>query len=308
MPAMARFDRDTLVRAAAFAWIADQVRQHGSEVLPRGLLSAGFHFEGTRVPIIGPQGIFKPAALPEVPLSILTVPRVEGKDAPYEDGWTEHGFVYRYRGTDPNHPDNVGLRRAMDGQIPLIYLYGLVPGQYLTVWPVYVVADDPARCAFIVLPDEPGVLQGDLLLDFNDELRRGYALRTVRQRIHQHSFRQRVLLAYRMTCTVCHLHHAELLDAAHILPDGHPDGKPIVPNGLSLCKIHHAAFDTNIMGIRPDYSIEIRSDVLVEIDGPMLLHGLQAVHNQRIVLPRAIPLRPSVAFLEERYGLFQRAG
>jgi putative restriction endonuclease len=81
-----------------------------------------------------------------------------------------------------------------------------------------------------------------------------------------------------------------------------------VPNGLALCKIHHAAFDANIMGIRPDYSIEIRPDVLVEIDGPMLLHGLQGVHNQRILVPRAVPLRPSVVFLEERYGIFRRAG
>jgi hypothetical protein len=35
----------------------------------------------------------------------------------------------------------------------------------------------------------------------------------------------------------------ELLDAAHILPDGHPKGEPVVPNGLALCKLHHAAFD-----------------------------------------------------------------
>ncbi|MGP8161319.1 MAG: HNH endonuclease [Candidatus Dormibacteria bacterium] len=305
---MAWIDRDTAVRTAAFAWIAEQVRSHGSEVLPRGLLAEGFVFDGTRVPLLGPQGIFKPAALAELPLSILTVPRVEGRDVPYEDEITEDGLVYRYRGTDPNHPDNVGLRRAMERQVPLIYLLGLVPGQYLAVWPVYVVADDPVHHAFTVQPDDPGILQGDLLLDSSDDMRRTYALRTVRQRIHQHSFRQRVLLAYRMTCAVCRLRHAELLDAAHILPDGHPRGKPVVPNGLALCKIHHAAFDADIMGVRPDYSIEIRADVLVEIDGPMLLHGLQGVHNQRIVVPRAIQLRPSVAFLEERYGLFRKAG
>jgi hypothetical protein len=29
-------------------------------------------------------------------------------------------------------------------------------------------------------------------------------------------------------------------------------------NGLSLCKIHHAAFDRGIIGIRPNYVIEIR--------------------------------------------------
>jgi len=35
----------------------------------------------------------------------------------------------------------------------------------------------------------------------------------------------------------------ELLDAAHITPDTHPEGEPIVSNGLSLCKLHQAAFD-----------------------------------------------------------------
>jgi len=41
-----------------------------------------------------------------------------------------------------------------------------------------------------------------------------------------------------------------------------------VPNGLALCKIHHAAFDMNILGIRPDHVVEIRTDVLEERDGP----------------------------------------
>ncbi|MGA8014355.1 MAG: HNH endonuclease, partial [Candidatus Dormiibacterota bacterium] len=173
---------------------------------------------------------------------------------------------------------------------------------------VYVVGEDPLRHAFTVQPDEPGVLERDVLLDSSDEVRRAYALRTVRQRIHQHQFRQRVLRAYQMTCAVCRLRHDELLDAAHILPDGHPLGRPVVPNGLALCKLHHAAFDTNILGIRPDYSIEIRRDVLAEIDGPMLLHGLQGVHDQRIVVPRPVLLRPSMTFLEERYGIFRRAG
>jgi predicted restriction endonuclease len=49
-------------------------------------------------------------------------------------------------------------------------------------------------------------------------------------------------------CAVCSLRHGELLDAAHIIGDGKPDGIPIVPNGLSLCKIHHAAYDTNLLG------------------------------------------------------------
>ena len=71
---------------------------------------------------------------------------------------------------------------------------------------------------------------------------------------------------------MCRLRHSELVNAAHILPDGHPRGFPIVPNGLAMCKLHHAAFDVQILGVRPDLTIELRKDVLRETDGPMLMH------------------------------------
>jgi HNH endonuclease len=63
------------------------------------------------------------------------------------------------------------------------------------------------------------------------------------------------------------LRHAELPEAAHILPDGHPEGRPIVPNGLWLCALHHAAFDGNVLEVRPDLKVEIRLDALEEEDG-----------------------------------------
>jgi putative restriction endonuclease len=83
---------------------------------------------------------------------------------------------------------------------------------------------------------------------------------------------------------------------------------PIVPNGLALCKLHHAAFDAYILGVRPDYVIEVRRDILDEIDGPMLRHGLQEIAGQRIYLPRDERLRPRPDLLEERYTIFRRAG
>lgn len=57
---------------------------------------------------------------------------------------------------------------------------------------------------------------------------------------------------------MCRLRYSSLLDAAHILPDGHPRGAPVVPNGLSLCRIHHAAYDQNLLGVRPDLVVEVR--------------------------------------------------
>ena len=71
-------DLDARVRMAALNFFTAQTRLLG-EVLPRTLLPKGFPFESQRVRLIGPQGIFKPAALPELPLTITTVPTVEGQ-------------------------------------------------------------------------------------------------------------------------------------------------------------------------------------------------------------------------------------
>ena len=118
----------------------------------------------------------------------------------------------------------------------------------------------------------------------------------------------RVLEAYYQCCAVCRLRHAELLEAAHILPDGHPKGEPWVSNGISLCKLHHAAFDAQILGIRPDLIVEIRKDILEESDGPLLIYGLKEWHKKKLtVIPHARRFRPRTDFLEERFDLFRRA-
>ena len=99
----------------------------------------------------------------------------------------------------------------------------------------------------------------------------------------------------------------EFLDAAHIVADRGSAGEPHVSNGLSLCKLHHAAFDNFFVTVDPDYRIVIRRDVLEE-DGPMLRHGLQELHGTVIALPRREVWRPSREGLEERLGRFRRAG
>jgi putative restriction endonuclease len=299
---------DTAIRLAAFAFLDDQVLVHG-EVLPRSVLQDGFSFRGQRVPLVGPQGIFKPAVLSGAPLSITTVPFVEGRARPYDDEIGVDGFLrYRYRGTDPAHHQNVGLRRAMTERLPLVYLWGVAPGRYLPVYPVLIVGDDPSALSFTIAVPDPAALGQSGPPHEADIAWRQYVTRLTRQRLHQAGFRERVLAAYRTTCAICRLRHRELLDAAHILPDTHPRGEPIVPNGLALCKLHHAAFDSNILGVRPDLIVEIRLDVLQEVDGPMLRHGLQESHGLKLMVPRAGPLRPNAEFLAERYEDFRRTG
>jgi putative restriction endonuclease len=116
-----------------------------------------------------------------------------------------------------------------------------------------------------------------------------------------------VLAAYRERCCICRLKHVELLDAAHILEDRHPQGEPVVTNGLGMCKIHHSAYDAQIIGIDPDARVHVRDDILLEKDGPMLKHGLQEVAGTRLVLPTRSELHPNRDFLAERFDRFRAA-
>lgn len=303
-------DVDGAVRLRSFAFLEGK-RTLYPDALPRRVLQDGFEFEGRRVPLVGPQGIFRPA-LCRLPLTITTAPPAEGKKAPYDDQLSSDGLLhYRYRGTHPEHRENEGLREAMRRTVPLIYLHGVTEGWYVAVWPVFVVGDDPHTLTFAVsVGERPEDLSGpaslaDLELE-TDEARR-YATRATLFRLHQQSFRMRVLRAYRERCAICRLRHLELLQAAHILPDGHPRGLPVVPNGLALCALHHAAFDRNVLGVRPDLRVEVRLDVLEEEDGPMLEHGLQGFHGVVVMVPRAERSRPNREFLAERYEMFRRA-
>ena len=301
-------EHDRLVRLAAFHFLERETAKRG-EVLPWSLLAAGFEFDGAAVPLIGASGIWKPAIL-RLPISITTAPPKVNRDAPYQDEVRDDGLlVYRYRGTDASHGHNVGLREVFAQRLPLIYFHGVDKGLYRPFWPAVIAEDHPADLHVAVALYEGAVAGADLAVSHRVTAvpERSYARRLTLQRLHQAAFRERVLRAYQSCCAVCRLRHVELLDAAHIVPDSDPRSLPVVENGVSLCKMHHAAFDHQILGIRPDLIIEIRPDILEEVDGPMLRHGLQAVHGQPLILPRRTADRPNVLFIEERYIAFREA-
>ncbi len=129
---------------------------------------------------------------------------------------------------------------------------------------------------------------------------------TIKVRLHQRAFREKVLDAYRSQCAFCHLKHRELLDAAHIIPDNLPESSSRIENGLSLCKLHHSAYDAFMIGVTPDYVIHIREDILDEEDGPVLQHGLKGLHKSMLILPASRRNYPSREALEWRYSRFSR--
>lgn len=302
-----QLDFDERLRSAAFVYLAQLIERSGGPVRRREL--EVFTFEGTPVRLLAPQqGIWTPRGLPAA-LSILTTYAPRPDLRPYRDDPGPDGYPrYKWRGTDPYHHDNVSLRRAMELGRPVIWFLGIAPGIYRPNFPVWLVGEELEHHQFVVALDEAlrdGWHEGLVDLSPFDPTRR-YAERIVLQRLHQRPFRDRVLLAYETRCALCRLRHRRLLDAAHIKEDA-DGGEPVVPNGVAMCAIHHRAFDAHVLGLRPDYIVEIRPDVLAEHDGPTLQHALQGLHGEVIGLPRRRAERPSRELLEERYERFRAA-
>jgi putative restriction endonuclease len=299
-------EADREIRFHVFAWLTRQRDEFG-ETISRTALET-FSLDGRRIPLVGPSGIWKPAAC-ELPISITTT--VGG---PYDDSFDRGAGTlrYAYRGLDPGHRDNRGLRRAMVERVPIAYFHAIEPGSYVAAYPVFVVEDHPGQLRFSMQVDDLYAAEHEFagvgaIGEDAAEPRRAYVTATFRRRLHQVAFRERVLRAYAERCALCRLRHQELLDAAHITPDSDAEGEPVISNGVALCKLHHAAFDRFFFAIRPDYVIEVRPSLLAESDGPMLVVGLQQIHGQPIHLPRRTIDLPDRVRLERRYEQFRQA-
>ena len=296
-------DDETVLRERIMASLAARVLSNGGSIT-RAELEA-FPVSGTenRRLIDTSKGIWNPRDL-QATLSVLS-----SRDGAYADRELEGGL---FQGRLPKRlcrGNNSKLRRAADLGLPIILLLKISTGVFVPIFPVYVLGDDAANRQFVLALDESLRLIANPL-DPTDAERR-YAARVVTQRLHQAEFRGRVIRAYRTRCAVCSLRHGELLDAAHIVPDGEPLGQPVVSNGLSL--------QDPSRGVRPQLTwhhanliVRINNGLLAEIDGPMLEHGLKGMHrapNHRPIDPRtttrpgstrsALPALPRVSLNRE---------
>jgi len=302
-------DSDLDLRYSLFQWLKIRETKNAG-IFTRAELANDFYYNNHHITLIGPTGIWIPKGM-DIPISICTT-----TGGPYDDGLSDEGILrYSYRGQDINHRDNLGLRKAYLNRTPLVYFYAIKPGKYQAVWPLLIIEDDPQHlCVQAVI--DPALTTFDTVSAVTDNafkvsepdlnLRR-YAAGETKRRLHQAAFREYVLDAYDRRCTICRLKHSELLDAAHIIPDAHEQGHPVVTNGLTLCKIHHSAYDQNIFGITPDYTLDVREDILNEIDGPMLEFGLKAINGHSIILPRSKSDYPDKDRLAFRYENFKKA-
>ncbi len=270
-----------------------------------GMLSrtelGNFSYAGKNLRVIDLQGgIWNPgASWPfeeslRATLSINTTLSGEYEDQEVSGGlWR---YDYQSGGTAGK---NTKMRKAMELQLPLIWFVQQDSGRYVP-YKVFIINDFPDEGYCLIAPD----LSLAVAAQSESVIERKYAERLMRQRLHQPAFRAQVISAYETKCAICTIAHGSLLDAAHITPDRDEDSSTSVTNGLSLCKIHHAAYDINIVGIDPDYKVHIREDILQEVDGPMLEHGIKEMNMRSLWIPPAKSKQPDRERLAERFKVF----
>lgn len=299
---------DFRMRSAAFEHVRRLNATH--DYLSSRQLAEGFVFEGSRIPLVNPQrGIFKPKQMQYL-LSIRTVFPRPGAKVWYDDQRQVHRQIYESRdvveyafmGTDPDKADNRWLKEACEQKIPIVYFIGVSPGRFVAQVPAFIARWDRSSLKASVGFGEPATTAG---VGFTDEQpARRYALSIVKQRLHQATFRQAVLMAYGERCALTGLPEPMLLDAAHIIRDKHEVlGQPIVPNGIPLSKIHHAAFDAHLIGIDPNFKLHVSPRLMEQSDGPML-EALKQLHDRSLRLParrQDLPDRDRLALRFEEF-------
>jgi putative restriction endonuclease len=295
--------QDDDVRSSCFAALDVLRAQFGDELHYPTALRNGFNFRGGHVPFLSTQkGIFR-AAVQRGPaaLSVQT-----SWKSPYGVADTDDGYLYHYRAGPIDQPDNRALRAAYALRVPIVHFISTRPSYYRPLYPCFVISDDLIARHVLISPGKMiGPLDEREPVSIDDPIERRYVFRETRVRVHQDRFRARVVPAYANRCAICRLKEVRLLDAAHIIGDLEEQGDPLVSNGLSLCSIHHRAFDQDLVGVTPDYEVRVASRLLDEEDGPML-ELLKAFHEQSIVLPSRPGSRPDRDRLAIRFERFVR--
>ena len=147
----------------------------------------------------------------------------------------------------------------------------------------------------------------NLNVEDSGQIEKKYVSRWTKARIHQHDFREHVLSAYQISCAVCDLPHAQLLEASHIIADSREAGVPEVSNGLALCRLHHTAYDRHLLGIDADRHIHVATRAK-RLETARLQTGLLKFEGHSLThVPASKQMRPDGDRLAEHFEDFLKA-
>lgn len=298
-------EREYRIRLAVFEWL-DMQMARGNYEFSRAQL-AEFVFEGERINLANTGGGIRTPKGFRAVLSLVS--STDRRTRQYADEIDEHTGTVSYRYQEEkakrNVTANAGVRAAMP-DVPIVYFQGVRDGWFVPHYPAYVTGDDPVAKTFTITLDQELTLFADPI-EFN-AIQRQYVERIVKYRVHQRPFRAQVLRAYNAVCAVCRLSLPQLLDAAHIVGDAHTDGLPRVSNGLSLCKLHHAAYDRNLLGVTSSGQIVMSGLVTMSVNSDIHRSVLSDFDGEVIVMPADPREQPDRELLGIRFEEFATLG
>lgn len=281
---------------AVFGWLGAR-QSRGQFEFTRAELEA-FSYLGERIPLLDTgRGIRNPASF-DATLTVMT----SAKTHPYGDEIENDGrIIYSLQSRDGG--DNVKLLRAAQLGSPMAYFKGIRDGVYVPYFPV--VIDEVDRDERVIrmreLDTAIDYYPGALRFEFDG---RRYGERVVRTRQHQKAFRAKVLSAYGSQCVVCRLDHTDLLDAAHIVGDAEKHGVPEIWNGMSMCSLHHRAYDTDLLGVDRRLRVHVSAELLGSRALAFARTAFEAFADTSIALPLRPADRPRSDALQAKFEMF----
>lgn len=280
------------------------------DAIPWKAIQQGIEYSGRKVLLANlAKGIFKPIAMKRGPLSIkTTMPRGNNVNI-YDDQMRDEGFYqYSLERGDPYGERNVLLWQALEDNAPFIYFYAVAPAIYKALWPCFVrnIHPELGYAEIIVgssLPDKTTQSARPIV---PSEIESRYMVRETKIRLHQASFREAVLSAYNNKCAITGLPTPKLLEAAHIIPDQLIGDKQTVSNGIALSRLHHKAYDANLIGIDPDYKVHISDELNITNGGPLLKNGILDFNGKSLNIPKHEEMSPNRDYLARRFESYNR--
>ncbi len=124
-------------------------------------------------------------------------------------------------------------------------------------------------------------------------------IRTITTKYRERKFRGAILGAYKHQCAFCRV-QLSLLDAAHILPVSAPGSTDEIVNGVALCKLHHFAYDGNLVSFDTRYRIAVSRTRVAELEAASRHGGLakfEAGLRPSLYLPAHPSHRPNPTYI-----------
>lgn len=194
-----------------------------------------------------------------------------------------------------------GFHNRGNGEVAVAFRPDLF-ADYIQMWAdLHDFGQDAADIPVVnqVVAETVGAEMGDLPDVTGVSAPRQTATRLVTEKVRDAGFRRRVIAAYEHSCAFCGV-QLDLIDAAHIVPVGHPEGTDETRNGISLCALHHRAFDKSLVTFDEKWMIHLNNREVARLQSIGHDGGVGEFRDalrEIIVLPADAKLRPRAEYV-----------